>query len=126
MWQGFSYFSSSPSFPTSQQKVKRCQKMSLHSQIQLRLHSKLRNVPLFMPSVHEEKKNGHAITAAKPRIGGFLPDMLDELWHQKGYTLLYETSKQIGPHYDMVQLECVLGIFLLMLLYSNVTGTIPV
>eukprot|EP00961_Rhodomonas_salina_P234587 3170582-Rhodomonas_salina.4 len=78
----------------------------------------LRNAPLFVPAVSKEKKNGCVIKAEKPSI--------DELWHPKGYTLLYETSKPIGPHCNVVLLECVLGICLLMLLYHNVTGTIPV
>eukprot|EP00961_Rhodomonas_salina_P165615 2231535-Rhodomonas_salina.1 len=52
--------------------------------------------------------------------------MLDTLWNPKGYTLLYKMSKPIGPHYDVVQLDCVLGTGCqLMWLYSNVTGTIP-
>ena len=46
-------------------------------------------------------------------------------WHGRGYHLLYESSTPIGPHYDIVGLDQVLGICPLIRLYRNVHGTIP-
>eukprot|EP00961_Rhodomonas_salina_P248099 3352789-Rhodomonas_salina.2 len=56
-----------------------------------------RNALLFVPAVCAVTNNGLVTQAAQPHI-----DMLDLLWHQKGYTLLYETTKPIRPHFDVV------------------------
>ena len=47
------------------------------------------------------------------------------MWHARGYSLLYETSEPIGPHYDVVPLDRILGLCPVMRLYRNVSGTIP-
>ena len=48
-----------------------------------------------------------------------------DIWHSRGYTTLYETTAPIGPHYDVVPIDRVLGQCPLMRLYRNVSGTIP-
>ena len=48
-----------------------------------------------------------------------------DLWHGRGYHILYESSEPIGPHYDIVGLDQVLGICPLSRLYRNLHGTIP-
>eukprot|EP00961_Rhodomonas_salina_P290687 3928014-Rhodomonas_salina.1 len=57
-----------------------------------------RNAPLYVPAVKEKKTNGRVTQAAKPHKGQYI-------WNPKVYTLLYETSKPIGPHYDVVPLD---------------------
>ena len=47
------------------------------------------------------------------------------MWHARGYPILYETSGPKGPHYDVVPVQRILGICPLMRLYRNVHGTVP-
>ncbi len=48
-----------------------------------------------------------------------------DLWHGKGYRLLYETTQPVGPHYDVVPLERILGLCPVMRLSCNSNATIP-
>ena len=48
-----------------------------------------------------------------------------DFWHGRGYTLLYETTPPIGPHFDVIGSERLLGICPLMPLYRNMHATIP-
>lgn len=48
------------------------------------------------------------------------------MWHSRGYTILYETSKPDGPHYDVISVDRILGMCPLFRLYRNQDGTIPI
>ena len=48
-----------------------------------------------------------------------------DMQHGKGYRLLYETTKPVGPHYDVVPLERILGLCPVIRLYLNSNSTIP-
>ncbi len=48
-----------------------------------------------------------------------------DMWHWKGYRLLYETTKPVGPHYYVVPLERILGLCPVICLYRNSNATIP-
>lgn len=48
-----------------------------------------------------------------------------DMWHAKGYSILYETSEPTGPLYHVTTVDRILGICPLMRLYRNVDGTIP-
>lgn len=48
-----------------------------------------------------------------------------DMWHTKGYEILYETTEPKGPSYDIVAMERILGLCPVIRLYRNLHGTIP-